>query len=53
MAQARITQRWADGTETDLEVYVEGEFPDAVDEARVQVTHLWRTTCVEAENEPQ
>jgi len=48
VAQIRIIQRWADSSETELEVYVEDSYPDAVDEARAQVVKLWRETCVAA-----
>jgi hypothetical protein len=52
MAIARIVHRWPDGVETKLEVHVAASFPDALDEARVTVTKMWRETCCEPEPEP-
>jgi len=48
MASARIVQRWPDGIELEVEVYVEESYPDAVAEARAQAQRLWVET-VEAD----
>lgn len=41
MASARITQRWPDGIEFEVEVYAEADFPDCINEVRVQALGLW------------
>lgn len=42
MAHARITQRFAEGGEIEVDVYVEESFPDAVAECVGEVLRLWR-----------
>jgi len=49
MASARITQRWPDGIELEVEIYVDENYPDAVAEARAQVEHLWATASEASE----
>ena len=51
MARCKITQQWSDGTVTQLEVTVSESYPDAVDQARLEVVKLWREVCAEAEAE--
>jgi hypothetical protein len=48
MASARIKQTWPDGTELEVEIYVDQNYPDAVAEARAQAQHMWVAT-VEAD----
>ena len=56
MATARITHTFPDGTRDHLTIEVSESFPDCVDEARMQVTRMWRDVCcaeAEAETEDQ
>ena len=48
MAQASITQRWADGSETEVEVYADDSFPDVIAQVSHEALMLWRETCTEA-----
>lgn len=50
MASARITQRWPEGIELTVEIYVDENYPDAVAEARAQVWHLWAAAIEDAES---
>lgn len=47
MASARITQRWADGTEFEVEVYVDTTFPDALNQVAVEANKLWHEALAE------
>jgi hypothetical protein len=49
-SHARIVQTWPDGAKLHLEVSVDSSYPDAVDEARAQVTRLYAETCSETED---
>jgi hypothetical protein len=49
-ARARVVHHWADGGVTELSVTVDPTYPDAVDEARMQVVKLWRETCCTGED---
>lgn len=51
MARARIAHHFPDGGTTEISVSVDETFPDALDEARVQVMHMWREACTDAEAE--
>lgn len=52
MAIARIIHYWPDDAgSTILEIELDPSFPDAVDEARVQVTRMWRETCADVADE--
>lgn len=52
MASARITQRWPDGIEVEVEVYAEGSYPDALDQVRNEATRLWRDVFTDEDAEP-
>ena len=46
MAWARITHRWPDGTEIEMEVGTdEAAFPDVLAELVHECTRLFRVTC--------
>ncbi len=47
MARARICHQFSDGSVTELSVTVDQTFADCVDEARIQVMHMWRETCTD------
>jgi hypothetical protein len=49
-ARARIVHHWPDGVFTELSVTVDPTYPDAIDEARMQVVKLWRDTCCQGED---
>lgn len=42
MPSARITQTFFDGTEFEVELTIDEDFPDACAEVRAQAMHLWR-----------
>lgn len=50
MAQVRITASDEDGATLEVEVEVEGSYPDAVAEARANTLALWRELCDHAED---
>ena len=49
MARARIVHQFTDGSVTELSVTVDQTFADCVDEARIQVMHMWRETCTDSD----
>lgn len=44
MAQAKITTRWADGTEVECEVYADDSFPDSIAQVCHEVLLLHRAS---------
>ncbi|MGZ4574773.1 MAG: hypothetical protein ACXVXY_07220 [Mycobacteriaceae bacterium] len=46
---ARITHRWADGSECDFEVQCDGDaYPDALDQVVAEVLRMYATVMTES-----
>lgn len=53
MAGARITHTWADGTKTEMVASLDENYPDALDECRVQVTRMYGEMCRDSSEAPE
>lgn len=46
-ATVRLTQRWSDGSATEVSIRVDSSYPDAVAEAKAQAIACWREVIAE------